>query len=210
VVIAVGVVVLFGTRQKKQKGKEKSDTGGVDSKGLQITKPEENYGPIAQRIKRAEGKCKSILFASVELKALPVTIPVNVAIELARDKKRCLLVDLDLERDAIAKVFELNGQKTGLRPKAIETEVENIWVLPGHDFAQLKQMNIKMIVQRALDKFDLVLINAPSLASSPDRRQIIAAAQAAFTCTKDASEATKLTELIKASKCRVIGNIQIP
>jgi hypothetical protein len=202
--------VLFGTKQKKQKPEKKSKAGGNISKGLLITKPQENYAPIAQRIKSAKGKCKSILFASVKLQALPVTIPVNVTIELTRGKKCCLLVDLDLERDAIAKVFELNGQKTGLRPKAVQTKLENIWVLPGHDFVRLKQMNIKMIVQNALDKFDLVLMNAPSLTSNPDRRQIISAAQAAFTCAKDASEATKLTELIKPSTCRVIGNIQIP
>ena len=201
---------MFGTKQKKKKPEKKHKAGGGISKGLLITRPQENYAPIAQRIKRAKGKCKSILFASVELQALPVTIPVNVTIELARGKKRCLLVDLDLKRDAIAKVFELNGKKTGLRPKAVQTKLENIWVLPGHDFVRLKQMNIKMIVQNALDKFDLVLINAPSLASSPDRRQIISAAQAVFTCAKDASEATKLTELIKPSKCRVIGNIQTP
>ena len=71
-------------------------------------------------------------------------------------------------------------------------------------------MNVKEIVQKALDRFDFILINAPSLMSSPDRRQIVSAAKAAFICTKEASEVMKLTKLIKPLECTVIGRIQIP
>ena len=198
------------TALKRRRSKKGIVANLMDTEGPSSEKPQENYGFIAKQIKRAEKKYKSILFASVGLGSLPVTIPVNVAIRLAKDKKRCLLIDLDLRRDAIAKVFELDSNKDGLSPKAVQTEFENLWVWPGHNFAQLKQMNIKAIVQKALNRFDFILINAPSLASSLDRRQIISAAQAAFICTKSASEATKLAELMKPLNCMVIGRVQTP
>lgn len=171
--------------------------------------PEKSYEPIIKRIKQLGKKHKSVLFASVG-EALPITIPVNVSIELAKGKKRCLLIDLDLKRDAVAEAFKLDVEKNSLNPKAIQTEFENLWVWPGHHFVQLKQMNIMEIAQKAADRFDFILINAPSLLNSPDRRQIILAAQAAFICTKDTAEAAKLTELIKPLDCTIIGRIQIP
>jgi hypothetical protein len=177
--------------------------------------PEENYEPIVKRIKQVRKKYKSILFTSIEAESLPVTIPVNVAIGLAKNKKRCLLIDLDLRRDAVAKAFGFTAEQSGLRAKAVQTEIENLWVWPGHIFSQLRQMNVTGIVERALDKksvdkFNFVLINAPSLVNNPDRKQIILAAQAAFICTKNTSEMKKLTELIKPLNCTIIGHIQVP
>ena len=84
-------------------------------------------------------------------------------------------------------------------------------ILTDDDVRQLLDMSECMVVvEKALDRFDFILINSPSLVSSPDRRQIVSAAEAAFICTKDASEATKLAELIKSLDCMVIGRIQAP
>ncbi len=209
-VIIIVVLALVLILLKKRRSKKGYNINPAKGEKASDKWPEENYEFITERIREVEKKYQSILFASVELGSLPITIPVNVAIGLAKSKKRCFLIDLDLKRDAIAKVFELDAQKGGLRPKAVRTEFENLWVWPGYNFAQLKQMNIKALVQKALDKFDFILINAPSLVSSPDRRQIISAAQAAFICTKSASEATKLAELMKPLDCMIIGHIQVP
>ena len=204
VVFAIILIVLRKRRFKKAVSINLSDGGERSAEQL-----EESYKLITRRIKRVGKKYKSILFASVESDALPITIPINTAIGLAKSKKRCFLIDLDLGRDAIANAFELDAEENSLRPKAIETKFENLWVLPGRHFTQSKQMNIKAIVEQALDRFDFILINAPSLVSSPDRRQIASAVQAAFICTKDSSGAGKLDELIKMSDCMVIGHIQI-
>jgi hypothetical protein len=206
IVIVVFALILIILRRRKFKKSviiNLSDGGEHSAEQL-----EESYKLITKRIKRAGRKYRSILFASVEPEALPVTIPTNTAISLAKSKKRCFLIDLDLGRDAVAKAFGLDAQENGLRPKAVQTEFENLWVLPGRHFTQSKQMNIKAIVEKALDRFDFTLINAPSLADSPDRRQIISTAQAAFICTKDASDISKLAELIEPSECVIIGYIQ--
>ncbi len=197
------------SKLKKQKSEKAIDANLADDKEPGDIR-EESYELIAEQITRLEKKYKSILFASGQPASLPVTIPVNVAIGLAKNNKRCLLIDLDLKRDAIAKVFDLDSNENGLCPRAVQTEFENLQLWPAHNFTQLKQMNIKAIVQKALDRFDFILINAPSLLSSLDRRQIISAAQAAFICTKSSSEAAKVAELIKPSDCVVLGNTQIP
>jgi hypothetical protein len=214
-VIAFILFVLILLILRRRKYKKVITVNLVDNKEGGDKQSEDNYEPIIKRIKQVKRKYKSILFTSIEAGALPVTIPVNTAIGLAKNKKRCLLIDLDLRRDAIAKVFGLDAERGGLRAKAVQTEIENLWVWPGHNFSQLKQMNIMEIVEKALDKkspekFDFILINAPSVVSSPDRKQIISAARAAFICTKNTSEMKKLTELMKPLDCTIIGRIQVP
>ena len=209
-VIAIILFVLILIILRRRKFKKVINVNLTNDKEGGDKRSEDNYEPIIKRIKRVKKKYKSILFTSIEAGALPVTIPVNVAIGLAKNKKRCLLIDLDLKRDAIAKVFGLDAEQSGLRAKAVQTEIENLWVWPGHNFSQSKQMNVTEIVEKAEDKFDFILINAPSLVSSPDRKQIISAARAAFICAKNTSEMKKLTELIKPLDCTIIGHIQIP
>jgi Mrp family chromosome partitioning ATPase len=215
-VIAAIFFMLILLILRRQKYKKVINVNLAYNKEAGDKQSEDNYEPVIKRIKQVKKKYKSILFTSIEIGALPVTIPVNTAIGLAKNKKRCLLIDLDLRRDAVAKVFGFAAEQGGLRAKAVQTEIENLWVWPGHIFSQLKQMNIAEIVERALDrksldKFDFVLINAPSVVSSPDRKQIISAARAAFICTKNASsEVKKLTELMKPLDCTIIGRIQVP
>jgi len=206
---AVVVLALILIMLKRRKSKNPVNANLADGKEYPDRRSGEDYEFITKRIEQVRKKYKSILFASADADSLPITIPVNVAIRLAKNKKHCLLIDLDLRRDSIAKAFGLDSGKNDLRLRAIRTEFENLWVWPGHNFARSKQMNINQIVQKAVDRFDFILINAPSLLSSPDRRQIISAAQAAFICTKDTSEAAKLAELIKPLDCIVIGNVQI-
>ncbi|MFZ0035062.1 MAG: division plane positioning ATPase MipZ [Sedimentisphaerales bacterium] len=209
-VIAIVVFVLILIILKRRRSKKVINVNLTDDKEASDKLPEGDYESVIKRIKQVKKKYKSILFASTEAGTLPVTIPVNIAIGLTKEKERCLLIDVDLKRDAVAKAFGLDAEQSDLRNMAVQTEIENLWVWPGHNFSQSKQMNIMEIVEKAEDKFDFILINAPSIVSSPDRKQIISAAQAAFICIKDTSEVKKLTDLIKPLDCKIIGPIQIP
>jgi hypothetical protein len=208
IVIILFVLTLIILRRRKFK---KVINVNLTDGGEGGDKPAEgSYEPIVKRIRQVKRKYRSILFTSTEAEALPVTIPVNVAMGLAKSKKLCLLIDLDLKRDAVAKAFGLDAEQSGLRAKAVQTEIENLWVWPGHYFSQSKQMNVTEIVEKAEDRFDFILINAPALVRGPDYRQIISAAQAAFICAKNTSEPDKLTKLIKSLDCTIIGRIQTP
>ncbi|MFA5238598.1 MAG: hypothetical protein WC476_02665 [Phycisphaerae bacterium] len=206
---AIVVFVLLLIIIRRRKFKKVINVILTDNKEGDDKSSQENYEPVVKRIKKVRRKYKSILFTSVEPGILPVTIPVNAAIALAKNKKRCLLIDLDFKRDAIAQVFGLAVEQGSLRAKAVQTEIENLWVWPSYNFSQAKLMNVAEIVEKAIDnKFDFVLINAPSILNSPDRKQIISAARAAFICTKNQAERKKLTELIKPTDCTIIGHLQ--
>jgi hypothetical protein len=210
-VAVVGLVVLLLIlKVLKKRRLKKSIIINIDDGDAPLTqKAQEKYDIIIQRIKQAGKKSRSILFASAEPAALPVTVPVNTAIGLAEGKKSCLLIDLDLDRDAVARVFEINVAESDVRPRAIKTEFENLWVWPACYFARLKLMNVREIAQKSLDKFDMVILNAPALTVSCDRRQIISAADAAFICAKDMADAAELLRLMKELDRTVIGQIQI-
>jgi hypothetical protein len=213
VIVGVTVIILFALILiilRRRKFKKVINVSPKDSGEGGDKLAEGNYESIIKRI-QAKKKYRSILFTSTEAEALPVTIPVNVAMGLAKNKKLCLLIDLDLKRDAVAKAFGLDADQSSLRAKAVQTEIENLWVWPGHYFSQSKQMNVTEIVEKAEDRFDFILINAPALVRGPDYKQIILAARAAFICGKNASpDMKKLTELMKSLDCTIIGRIQVP
>ena len=211
---AVIVVVVFGLLLRKIRSKKgvpkPNQIAPRDEDGRQRI-ASADYQLITERILQTGGKYKSVLFAAAGLNCLPITIPVNVAIQLAEQKKRCLLIDLDLKRDAVAKAFNLadNTDPKDLRPKPYKTPFEHLLVWPGHNFTKIKQMNIKPLVEVAADKFDLVLVNAPYLDSSPDRTQIVSAAHCGIIFTQNTAQATRLAALMQASQCKLIGNIQV-
>ena len=170
----------------------------------------ENYTRVADVIKKGGKKCKCILFASANRKCLPVTMPVNVAVQLANAGKKCLLIDLDFTRDAIAKVFDLsnNGDQMAVCPKAIPTEVENLYVWPSYQFTKFNHMNLAFIVEKANESYDFVLLNAPSLVTSCDRNLILNSADAILTFS-NSSISPILDKLVSRSNCRVLGEISI-
>jgi Mrp family chromosome partitioning ATPase len=209
-VVAGFVVLLLVLKILKKRSSKKSIIINLESSDAPLAQEtQKKYDIIVRRIKGAGKKCRSIIFTSPDPAALPVTVPVNTAIGLAKGKKSCLLIDLDLGRDAVAKVFELNIEESDVRPKAIKTNIENLWVWPACFFARFKHMNMKEIAQKARDKFDKVVINAPALTDSCDRKQIISAADAAFICAKDMADAAELLRLMDELDCKVIGMIQI-
>jgi len=181
-----------------------------DQASIQTGQSGIDYSIITKRILTLNGSLKTILFAATGLNCLPVTIPVNTAIELSRNK-RCLLVDLDLKRDAVARAFDIVSEPNSkdLRPRSRPTAIKNLSIWPAHNFILLKQMNINALIKAAVKKFDLILISAPYLDSSPDRNQIAAAGECAFIFTRNSTQSDRLTALMKASKCRIIANIQV-
>ncbi len=153
---------------------------------------------------------KSILLASCNRQALPVTIPVKVAIQLAMDGK-CLLIDLDVRRDAIARAFDLEDTPSTkhLRPMPYKTSFENLFIWPSHNFVRSGHMNIKYLVRAAEDKYDHVLISCPCLNVSPDRKLIASSAEKVIIFSSTDTDAGYLTDLIRSRGSDVFANIEV-
>ncbi len=99
----------------------------------------------------------------------------NLAVTLAQQNKRVLIVDADLRRPKIHRIFELNNTE-GLTELLIEmvkperfiqeTFVENLWVLPTgrippNPAELLGSSRMHSILKNLRGKFDYVLVDIP-------------------------------------------------
>jgi hypothetical protein len=136
---------------------------------------------------------------------LPVTVPVNLAVTLA-GAGRCLLVDFDSKRDALAKVFEVDSSSvhTSLRMVPIQTEFENLSVWPANYFNLLKQMNIRSLLDTAEKEYEYILLYAPYLPALADRKQIAAVSQQAVIFGQNGDKKTKLHQLLEICNCKIL------
>ena len=186
---------------------------GVLSKSLPapIDMSDADYELITDRLLHIEGKYKTILFAASSPSCLPITIPVNVGVCLAQAGKNCLLVDLDTQRNAIAKAFEID-EHAGIEldsPRAHKTSFENLRLWPAHNFAHKNALILADVIKGAKGKFDFIVISAPHLGDSQKHKQTAEASDCAFIFAQNAEDATKLSSLMKPAKCSVIGNVKI-
>jgi hypothetical protein len=172
---------------------------------------ETDYKALIERIERIGKKLRSVLFGGAGIESLPLTIPVNIAIELSKRGEMCLLIDLDLKRDAIAAAFDIEEDKkpTDFTPKPFDTSFENLKVWPAFNFTKRRYVSVRSLVDAAVNKYDYVLINAPYLDGNVDRSQIGLAAACAFIFTQDEKQTARMYKLLESCNCKIMGNIQI-
>ena len=209
---AIVVLVILLRVVKRMSGAKKPEQKASGQAGQQLPIAEADYEIITKRIVKLGNKCRSVLFASGWARSLPITIPVNVAIGLAKNNgKKCLLIDLDLKRNAAAKVFNIDDKLSTkeVQPRAYDTEIDGLQIWPADNFTKSKRMDIKSLVTAASEKYDIVLINAPHLNGSPDRKRIASSAEYGFIFSRDSEEADNIETLIKGGGCKPIGNMQI-
>lgn len=198
--ILLGTIILlllvFYLLKKKKKSPKK----------LQTSKHSGPKGAEVPQMLSIIKKTKSpVLLAASSLSDLPVTIPVNLAVSLAKTGK-CLLIDLDSKRDALAKVFDVDSSKIDfdLKISPVSTEFENVFVWPAGYFDLLKQMNLRSLLKTANEKFDHILLYAPYLTVLADRKQIASCSRQAIVFSKNGQENTLLHNLLETSDCKIL------
>lgn len=162
-----------------------------------------NYDHLVAAIKKQNGRACSLLLAASSLTDLPVTVPVNLAMRLAETHK-CLLVDLDVKRNAIARVFEINEAAGNgkVQASSYPTSSENLFVWPARNFEVHRQMNLRALIDGAVKKYDYVLIYAPYLTTLPDRLQVAGCTRHAIAFT--GQNGVRLMQLLQHCNCKVI------
>lgn len=152
------------------------------------------YGAITELIESKSGDdAKTILMTAESAKELPVTVPVNIAIRLARKGQRCLLIDFDLKRDAISSVFDINPQlaaDTVYREAfttASPTGINNLWVWSASrltntdkDGENHEPVNIEKALTSLENRYDRVVVYAPDMGRLADLEGIAACVQGAM------------------------------
>ena len=194
-------LLLVPKKKKPRKTKKPQDRPAATS---ELSDPND-LNSIVETAKKASTHSRCLLLAGNSLEALPVTIPVNLAIHLAKTGT-CLLIDLDTKRDAISKVFDLTAEEmpTNLKVSSLPTPVENLSVWPARNFDFLKQMNLRGLLEGANKKYDHVLIYAPYLTTLADRKQIAASAKYAMAFTGDHKTDSRLIRLLDTCNCKVV------
>jgi hypothetical protein len=104
-----------------------------------------DYDKLARKL--ADKQEKVIVMAGASSTNLPVTIPVNAAMRLAKSGKKVLLNDMDETRNAVARVFDIKNKEKG---KVYESCVKNLW--SGEQVTEAGRF----------DDFDCVIIYSPS------------------------------------------------
>ena len=106
----------------------------------------------------------------------------NMAISFAQTGKKVLLIDADMRRPVVAKLFGLDQEpglsnylerESSLEEAISQTEVPNLDVMPNggptsEPAELLESQQLMRLFQEATDKYDLVLIDAPPVLAVAD------------------------------------------
>lgn len=202
-----GVIYLFFFR-----GKLTSTEASLTKKlSLPIYMSDTDYEFIAERVMQVDGKYQTVLFAATSSNCMPITIPVNAAVCLAQAEKRCLLIDTDTGRNAIAKAFKIEEYTASKfeRPQPYKTSFDNLHIWPAQNFSDENIIDLAAVIKEVKNDFDFIIVNAPQLGQTNGQTQIISASNCSFIFSQDAADATKLLLMMKAASCSIIGNINV-
>jgi succinoglycan biosynthesis transport protein ExoP len=119
------------------------------------------------------------------------TVLTNLGIALAETNRRVLLVDADLRRPTLHRVFDICNDwgltdllqnadaagGAGIESVARSTRVPNLWVMPSGPGAEaiprlLYSANLKGLLRRLRAEFDLILVDTPPMMLYSDTRVI--------------------------------------
>jgi Mrp family chromosome partitioning ATPase len=146
-----------------------SQNSHQDNRGKKACRREEFYDNIISRIERINPEtARSILLAAACPENLGVTTAVNVAMHFARRGQKCLLVDSDIARNAIARAFDIDSKQALRAP--VKTCIENLYVWPAENFVRHSPTSLPEKFSQLENKFARLIIYAPNLASERHRK----------------------------------------
>ncbi len=133
-------------------------------------------------LSRADNPPKTILFTSAMPKAGKTSTATNMAVAFAQLEKKVLLIDSDLRKPRLHRIFKTENQKglsgylTGkikLGDSIKTTSVENIWLLssghiPPNPAELLNSKKMNMLIENVQKDFDIVLIDSPPVLAVVD------------------------------------------
>ena len=185
-------------RRKKKKKDCPSVTGSVTGRiGTDTT-------GLAEILEKKAVRGQPVLLAAECLADLPVTVAIHLGIHLARSQT-CLMIDLDIKRDSLALVFEIDASiDSTLKLKPLPTALENLSVWPARFFSLSHQMNLKALLESAGKHYDYVLLYAPYLPALADRKQIAALSGHVVVFSGGNNKDAPLRRLLKSCNCRIL------
>ncbi len=147
------------------------------------------------------GAGKVLLMAGSGSQYAPVTIPVNVAVRLATRGLKTLIIDFDLKRSAVQRVFETGNCDSS----AVKTCIENISLISGKRLASAKTHILRQLFTKAEKLYDHIIVYAPDAAVEQQMSEFFT--KAMLFGAKNTSANQKLDNLIyelNKTACRML------
>lgn len=169
-----------------------------------------------------DSKSKTLLITSSSPKEGKTTTAVNLAVSIAQVGKKTLLLDCDLRKPKIHKIFKISNEMGGLSNILIdeieaeqgikETEVPYLYVLPSGKMPPnpselLSSQKMQQFMEYLKQRFDYIVIDSPPLIVVTDA-QIISKYSDACILIVAAGESDR-NAVIKAKEllCNVNANL---
>jgi hypothetical protein len=147
------------------------------------------------------GSGEMLLMVACGPQYVPVTIPVNIAVRLTARGLKTLIIDFDLKRRAVQRVFETGNCDS----RAVKTCIENISLISGKRLACAKPQALQQLFTKAVELYDYIIVYAPDAALPQQMYEFFTAA--VFFGADNAPTNSILTSLIEelsVTTCQVL------
>jgi capsular exopolysaccharide synthesis family protein len=168
-------------------------------------------------------QARSLLVSSATMGEGKTTISSNIAIALAQLGKRVLLIDADMRRPSVHKCFGvsnnsglstyLQGGQDWLR-STVASSVTGLTLLtcgkiPADPVELLSTERMRQLIQRALQEFDFVVVDSPTLVNLADSRILASYVDAIAVVVQSGSTPSRLVKQafdnLRTVSAKVIG-----
>jgi capsular exopolysaccharide synthesis family protein len=185
----------------------------------------EDYRTVRTSIllSHAESPPKTILFSSAVPKEGKTATVVNMAVAFSQLEEKVLLIDTDLRRPRLHRVFKIKNDgglsgylagKVSLEDAIQKTSIENIWILPSglippNPAELLNSKKMKEMMEKVKDVFDVILVDAPPVLAVIDAVIVSSVVDCTVLVVKAGEIARKpflnAVEELKRARATIIG-----
>ncbi len=188
--------------------------------GLLVTNPFVSFG-YAETVKAFRAKveyqatkhsAKVIMVSSVLENEGKSTVAANLAITLAQKGKKTLLIDCDLRKPSVYKLFHLSMEKDNRYILKNTTYGLNLLAVKNTSSKVIEQAlssSLKGIIDKAREKYDYIIIDTPPMSVAADSERMTAYCDASILVVRfnyaKANDVSDAVELLKDGEAKFLG-----
>ncbi|MEI4801752.1 CpsD/CapB family tyrosine-protein kinase [Bacillus sp. NPDC077411] len=220
--------MVFKNRRKRDKGKNES----LVTHTVPNSKVAEEYRTIRTNLQfsSVNSKDKTIVITSPRFGEGKSTVAANLAVSIAQQGEKVLLIDADLRKPAIHEIFQLentigltnvlSGEKV-MEGAVKKTGIGRLHVLtsgpvPFNPAELLSSVVMETLIQKVMEQYDIILIDSPPILEVADTSILADRCDGALlvinynhTMNEDAIEAKRILSFTKGKLVGAILNNKV-